>query len=89
MVAKFDLTLMLREIDEGIAGGIEYTTALFERSTIERYLGIGARCLKRWWVMRLRRSTGYLYLQRRSVIKCWRNGMTLKRSIQGMYPRVV
>src|SRR5207302_7498580 len=29
----------LREVGENIAGGLEYATALFERSTVERYLG--------------------------------------------------
>ena len=37
--AKFDLTLSLREVGGCIAGGLEYATALFEASTIERYLG--------------------------------------------------
>src|SRR4029077_1596129 len=36
-VAKFDLTLSLREVGKTIAGGIEYATALFEQETIERY----------------------------------------------------
>ncbi|WP_313918702.1 non-ribosomal peptide synthetase [Tahibacter sp.] len=36
--AKFDLTMYLWETPEGLAGGIEYATALFERRTIERYL---------------------------------------------------
>ena len=38
MVAKMDLTLLLWEAGEGIAGGLEYATSLFERPTIERYL---------------------------------------------------
>jgi amino acid adenylation domain-containing protein/non-ribosomal peptide synthase protein (TIGR01720 family) len=38
-VAKFDLTFTLGEKDETIVGGIEYATSLFERPTIERYLG--------------------------------------------------
>ena len=38
-VAKFDLTLSLQEAGDTIAGGIEYATSLFERATIERYLG--------------------------------------------------
>ncbi len=37
--AKFDLMLGLREAGQSIVGEIEYATALFERSTIERYLG--------------------------------------------------
>jgi amino acid adenylation domain-containing protein len=38
-VAKFDLTLCLQEKGEAIKGGLEYATALFEQSTIVRYLG--------------------------------------------------
>ncbi len=38
-VARFDLTLSLREVGERIEGGLGYATALFERPTVERYLG--------------------------------------------------
>ncbi|MGA3948830.1 amino acid adenylation domain-containing protein [Ralstonia nicotianae] len=44
--AKFDLTLELRETSEGIAGSLDYATALFDRATIERYLGYLQRLLK-------------------------------------------
>jgi len=37
--SKFDLTLALRETSEGIKGGIEYNTDLFEATTITRMLG--------------------------------------------------
>ena len=37
-VSKFDLGLSLQESGNVIVGGIEYATALFEASTIERYL---------------------------------------------------
>ena len=36
-IAKFDLTLNLRDVDDGIVGGLEYATALFESATIERF----------------------------------------------------
>src|SRR5579863_885116 len=39
VTAKFDLTLSLGEAGERIVGGLEYATSLFERSTMERYLG--------------------------------------------------
>ena len=39
VTAKFDLTLSLQEAGDSIAGGLEYATSLFERETIERYLG--------------------------------------------------
>ncbi|UGQ48160.1 non-ribosomal peptide synthetase [Massilia endophytica] len=38
-VAKFDLTLTLQEDGGAIVGGIEFSTALFDRATIERHLG--------------------------------------------------
>ena len=37
-VAKFDLSLELREVDGCIHGALEYATALFERATVERYV---------------------------------------------------
>ncbi|MGA4403099.1 amino acid adenylation domain-containing protein, partial [Ralstonia nicotianae] len=43
--AKFDLTLELRETSEGLAGSLDYATALFDRETIERYLGYLQRVL--------------------------------------------
>jgi amino acid adenylation domain-containing protein len=36
--AKFDLTLYLWETADGLAGGIEYATRLFDRSTVQRWL---------------------------------------------------
>ena len=38
-IAKFDLTLSLREMGTKISGGVAYATGLFEPQTIERYLG--------------------------------------------------
>ncbi|MFM7547880.1 MAG: amino acid adenylation domain-containing protein, partial [Cyanobacteriota bacterium] len=38
-VAKFDLTLSLAETGEGIEGGLEYATALFDQATVERWAG--------------------------------------------------
>jgi amino acid adenylation domain-containing protein len=45
-VAKFDLTLSLVAHADGISGGMEYSTDLFERSTIERMLGHLERVLE-------------------------------------------
>ena len=45
-VARFDLTVSLWEMDERIAGGVEYATALYEKATIERYLGYWRRMLE-------------------------------------------
>ena len=38
--SKFDLRLDLKETGDTISGGIEYATALFEQSTIKRYVEI-------------------------------------------------
>ncbi|MCL1621681.1 non-ribosomal peptide synthetase, partial [Ralstonia pseudosolanacearum] len=43
--AKFDLTLELRETSEGLTGSLDYATALFDRATVERYLGYLQRLL--------------------------------------------
>ena len=45
VAAKFDLSLSLQEVGGRIVGGVEYATALFERSTVERYLGHWRRVL--------------------------------------------
>jgi amino acid adenylation domain-containing protein len=37
--AKFDLLLNLGEADGQVVGGIEYATSLFDRQTVERYIG--------------------------------------------------
>ncbi|MGH9968411.1 MAG: amino acid adenylation domain-containing protein, partial [Pyrinomonadaceae bacterium] len=39
VVAKFDLGLILRAAGERIVGGLVYARSLFERATVERYLG--------------------------------------------------
>jgi amino acid adenylation domain-containing protein len=44
-ISKFDLMLMLREEGDQIVGAVEYATALYEQSTIERYLGYFRRLL--------------------------------------------
>ncbi|KAF9344336.1 hypothetical protein BGX34_005771, partial [Mortierella sp. NVP85] len=38
-IAKFDLTLGLYESDNEIIGGMSYSTALFDRATVERHVG--------------------------------------------------
>ncbi|ABN87372.1 syringomycin synthetase [Burkholderia pseudomallei 668] len=45
-IAKFDLTLSLRESGDAIDGGLEYASALFERATIERFAGYLRRLLE-------------------------------------------
>ncbi|HEY9284478.1 MAG TPA: condensation domain-containing protein, partial [Pyrinomonadaceae bacterium] len=43
---KFDLTLIMREAGEGLAGSLEYNSDLFEAETIERMLGHWERLLE-------------------------------------------
>src|SRR6185295_2682838 len=45
VVAQFDLMLFLREAGEQIVGSLVYASALFERATVERYLGYLRRLL--------------------------------------------
>jgi amino acid adenylation domain-containing protein len=45
-VAKFDLSLSLAETAQGLRGGLNYSTDLFERGTIERMLGHLARVME-------------------------------------------
>jgi len=44
-VAKFDLTLYLKDVGDQIVGGLEYASALFDQSTVERHLGYLHRLL--------------------------------------------
>ncbi|MGP3976837.1 amino acid adenylation domain-containing protein [Streptomyces sp. 8N114] len=37
-ISKFDLTLDLRETPDGLAGAVEYSTALFDRETVQRFI---------------------------------------------------
>jgi amino acid adenylation domain-containing protein len=45
-IAKFDLSLTLSATPQGLFGGLNYATDLFERGTIERMLGHLARVLE-------------------------------------------
>ncbi|WP_331691318.1 non-ribosomal peptide synthase/polyketide synthase [Pseudomonas sp. ZY71] len=45
-VAKFDLTLTLGEVNGVIRGSLNYATALFDESTIRRYVGYFQRLLQ-------------------------------------------
>jgi amino acid adenylation domain-containing protein len=44
--AKFDLSLMLKATAQGVRGGLNYSTDLFERGTVERMLGHLGRVLE-------------------------------------------
>jgi amino acid adenylation domain-containing protein len=45
-IAKFDLSLTLTATPQGLRGGLNYSTELFERGTIQRMLGHLARVLE-------------------------------------------
>src|SRR2546423_7650350 len=45
-VSKFDMTLSLQESGNSIAGLLLYATALYDRRTVERYLGYYRRLLE-------------------------------------------
>ncbi len=45
-VAKFDLTLSVEEVEEGLSASFEYNTDLFDRSTMERMAGHFTRLLE-------------------------------------------
>ncbi|WP_269634008.1 condensation domain-containing protein, partial [Pelomonas sp. BJYL3] len=44
--AMFDLTLSMQEQEDELVGSLEYATALFERRTVERFLGYWQRLLE-------------------------------------------
>ncbi|WP_261854730.1 non-ribosomal peptide synthetase [Vibrio spartinae] len=44
--AKFDLSLLLSESGDTLSGYLNYATALFEKTTVERYLGYWIRLLQ-------------------------------------------
>jgi amino acid adenylation domain-containing protein len=46
VVSRCDLTLSLQSAGEGIEGGVEYATALFEQETVERYVEYYRRVLE-------------------------------------------
>ncbi|MBT4837958.1 MAG: AMP-binding protein, partial [Methylococcales bacterium] len=45
-IAKFDLTLVCQEVEQGLRGSLEYNTDLFDTETIERLLGHYRHLLK-------------------------------------------
>ena len=45
-VAKFDITMSLQETGEKVVGGLEYATSLFEKATIQKYLGYWLKLLE-------------------------------------------
>ena len=83
VTAKFDLSLSLGEASGRIAGVVEYATALFERATVERWLGY-LRAVLEAMVADERRSVERLALlpeaERRQVVEEW-------NATEAAYPR--
>ncbi|HEX8431069.1 MAG TPA: amino acid adenylation domain-containing protein, partial [Longimicrobium sp.] len=73
-VAKFDLSLSLGESGDRITGGVSYATALYERDTVERYVGYLRRALEEM-VASDRQQVGRLELlppmERAQVVEGW------------------
>ncbi|MFN9546793.1 MAG: non-ribosomal peptide synthetase, partial [Cyanobacteriota bacterium] len=74
-VAKFDLTLSLAEMGEGIEGGIDYATALFDQATVERWAGYWLTLLTALANASARTKVGTLPLlneaERQQVLEDW------------------
>jgi len=70
----FDLSLSLREVDEGVVGVMEYASALFEVETIERWVGYWRRLLE-GMVVNVDRRIGELDIlgevERRQLVEEW------------------
>jgi amino acid adenylation domain-containing protein len=74
VAAKFDLSLTLYEAGGRIVGGLEYATALFEKATVERWLGYLRRVLETLAADDLRRIDALSLLsraERRQVVEEW------------------
>ncbi|HYW09022.1 MAG TPA: amino acid adenylation domain-containing protein [Longimicrobium sp.] len=72
--AKFDLSLSLQEAGGRIAGGITYATALFNRATVERYVGYFVRVLEQMVADDTRAVAGLTLLapdERTQVLEGW------------------
>ena len=73
--AKFDLSLTLTATAQGLRGGLNYSTDLFERGTIERMLGHLARVLEQVAAdPDVRALASWSCWTRRSARRCWRSG---------------
>jgi amino acid adenylation domain-containing protein len=72
--AKFDLSLTLAATPQGLRGGLNYSTDLFERGTVERMLGHLARVLEQVAAdadMRLSRMELLGEAERALVLEAW------------------
>ncbi|HEU0076439.1 MAG TPA: condensation domain-containing protein, partial [Longimicrobiaceae bacterium] len=77
---QFDLSLTLSERGGRITGGVEYATALFERATVERYVGYLRRVLEAM-VADDRQTVDRLPLmdveERRQVLEDWNDDVEI------------
>ncbi len=79
-IAKFDLSLTLAATPQGLRGGLNYSTDLFERGTVERMLGHLARVLEQVAAdadVRLSRLELLGEAERARVLEAW-NGTAAK-----------
>ncbi|KAG0324533.1 hypothetical protein BG004_003455, partial [Podila humilis] len=73
-VAKFDLDLSLGEIEGEIVGSLNYSTAIFDRETIERHVGY-LEAMIRWMVTDVEGCVGLAPIvgpiERELLLKTW------------------
>ena len=80
--AKFDLTLSIAETDKGLVASIEYATALFEATTIDRMARHYCALLEGIAAIPIVASANWTCWRRRSAIVCWWSGTTRRRTIR-------
>ncbi|KAF9342782.1 hypothetical protein BGX26_006861, partial [Mortierella sp. AD094] len=56
-IAKFDLDLHMGEVNGEVVGGLMYSTALFDRQTIDRYIGY-LEAMLRWMTVNTEQAIG-------------------------------
>jgi non-ribosomal peptide synthetase component F/aryl carrier-like protein len=81
-VSRFDLTLMLSEVDSGLVGSLEYNTDLFDQSTVRRLLEHYERLLSGIVLQPDARVTSYELLSAREKRQLLKWSATERR-----YPR--
>ncbi|CAO3566687.1 unnamed protein product [Mortierella alpina] len=73
-VSKFELELFLNEQDDEIVGGLNYSTALFDRETIERHVGY-LKCMLHWMTNNTEESIGTAPIlgmtERKLLLETW------------------
>ncbi|WP_428991060.1 hypothetical protein [Methylocapsa aurea] len=72
----------MAETDNGLAASLEYATALFEASTIDRMARHYCALLDGIARDPDRRIGGWTFCRRTNAIACWWNGTTPRRTIR-------